>query len=172
MKEVYLLRHAEKDASANLTERGKQAARAMRMVLPEFARVTSSGFDRAIMTANLLTGVDPAVDQRAAYAETSAAVSSEIDALAREHGVSFLDAARLHNDPEVLSGIEERAHMLNEMIDQLLGELVEGEHALIVSHDITIVPAMSFRDMSSESIDPLGGYIISMNGGTSSVRPY
>lgn len=167
-----MLRHGEKDAAGTLTERGKQAAEAMRSTLPDFVRVISSDSDRTILTAKLLTGEDPHIDRRAAYATTSSAISNEISALVQEHNISFLDAARLYDDPEVLRGIDEQAQELNAMIDELLDRLGEGEKALIVSHDLTIAPAMGLRGMSAESIDPLGGYIISAGNETPSVRRY
>lgn len=172
MGEVYLLRHGEKDANGILTESGKRAAEAMRSILPSFVRVISSDSDRTILTATLLTGAAPQIDHRAAYATTSSAISSEINGIAGKNGISFLDAARHHNDPEVLRGIDEQAHALNALIDELLAEIAEDDRALIVSHDLTIAPAMGFRGMSAESIDPLAGYVIGMSDGAVSVRHY
>lgn len=170
MREVYVLRHGEKDDQGVLTARGEEAARAMRGILPQFARVIASDSDRTILTAKLLIGRDPLVDKQASYAPAPTAVSETIRNLAKNRGISFLDAARQHNDPEVLRGIDEQAHKLNNLIDELLGALAEDERALIVSHDLTIAPAMGFRGMSAESIAPLTGYIVSMINGQSSVR--
>jgi broad specificity phosphatase PhoE len=172
MKEVYLLRHGEKDADGLLTEQGIRAAEAMRSLLPPFAHIFSSDSPRTIHTATLLTGEEPQPDLRAAYATTAASVSAEISAIASERAISFLDAARLHNNPAVLEGIDEKAHGLNVMIDEVLGMLSDGERALIVSHDLTIAPAMGFRGMSAESIEPLGGYVIGSDGMESSVQRY
>jgi len=172
MREVYLLRHGEKDAEGLLTERGKQAAETMRSVLPAFVRIISSESPRTIHTASLLTGEEPHPDPRAAYATTAASVSEEISAIAAEHGISFLDAARRHNNPDVLTGIDEQAHILNGLVDEVLGELGEGERALIVSHDLSIAPAMGYRGMSAESIEPLGGYVISLGDEGSSVQRF
>ncbi len=160
MKEVYLLRHGEKDDNQNLSERGKQAARDMRVQLPTFARIISSGIARADLTAHLLTGQEPEIDTRAAYATTSAEISNEIAALASQHGLSFLDAARLHNNPEVLAGVDEQAIALNALVEELLKTMKEGQKALIVSHDLTIAPAMGLRGVAPESIPPLCGYVI------------
>lgn len=172
MKEVYILRHGEKDAAGILTERGKRAAEALRSVLPPFAYVISSNSDRAILTAELLTGEDPQIDHRASYATAPPAISDEINRLATEHDISFLDAARQYNNAKVLRGIDVQAHALNALIDELLGKLEEGKKALVVSHDLTIAPAMGFRGMPAESIDPLSGYTISMSDGIASVQRY
>jgi hypothetical protein len=172
MGEVYLLRHGEKNTDGTLTERGKRAAEAMRSILPHFVTVISSSSDRAILTAQLLTGEDPRIDQRAGYATTSPEISSAINGLAISRAISFLDATRLYNDQEVLQGIDEQARELNMLTDELLAALSEDEKALIVSHDLTITPAMGFRDMPAESIEPLGGYIISENNGIQTVCYY
>jgi phosphohistidine phosphatase SixA len=74
MKEVYLLRHGEKDVAGSLTERGKRAAEAMRNTLPRFAAVICSGSDRTVLTAVLLTGKKPRIDRRAGYATAPADV--------------------------------------------------------------------------------------------------
>lgn len=172
MKEIYLLRHAEKDASGALTERGRQAAEAMRSLLPHFALVVSSDSARAALTAKLLTGEEPRTDQRAAFAMAAPEASDAINALSLERNISFLDAARLYNDPEVLGGIDGKAHELNTMIDELFDQLAEDEKALVVSHDLTIVPAMAFRGMPPASIEPLGGFVVGSDNGAASVRSY
>jgi broad specificity phosphatase PhoE len=170
MKEIYVIRHGEKDATGMLTERGMQAAQAMRSMLPGFACIISSDTSRTALTANLLTGEEPRIDHRAAFAMASPAMSNEINDLAAKRAISFLDAARLHNNPEVLAGIDGQAHALNALIDELFEEIPENEKALIVSHDLTIVPAMAFRGMSAESIDPLSGYIVRMDDETTVQR--
>lgn len=162
MKEVYVLRHGEKGPDGALTDSGKRAAEAMHKVLPLFARVISSDSSRAVGTAERLAGSAPTIDTRAAYATTSAEISSAIDEVAREHNVSFLEAARIYGDPEVLDGIDQQAHALNELIVRLLEGLEKNQQALIVSHDLTITPAMELRGVKTEPIGPLGGYVIRM----------
>lgn len=164
MKEVYVLRHGEKDADGNLHERGKRAAEAMRPVLPTFIHVYSSPVERAAQTAFALTGTAPETDERAAFAMAPAEVSNAINALVHEQGISFLDAARQYNDTTVLEGVDSKARELNLLIDELLDVLPEDGKALVVSHDLTIVPAMALRGTSPESIEPLGGYIVSHDG--------
>jgi hypothetical protein len=172
MKEVIILRHGEKDAAGVLTERGEQAAEAMRRMLPHFVSIVSSPSGRAVRSAELLTGREPRIDKRAGFAMAPPEVSAAINALASAENISFLDAARKYNDPEVLHGIDQQAHELNTLIDELLNGLGEEEKALVVSHDLTIAPAMGFRGMSAESIEPLGGYVVGLNEETPSVRRY
>lgn len=172
MKEVYLLRHGEKDQNGELTENGRQAAETMRAILPSFVRVYSSETNRAAHTAGLLSGIDPSIDSRAAYASAPIELVNAISDLANERSVSFLEAARLHGNEQVLAGIDNQAKILNAMVDATLAELAEGEKALIVSHDLTIVPAMEHRGLGSEPIEPLDGYIIVLDQGATSARRY
>lgn len=64
------------------------------------------------LTAKLLTGQYPRIDQRASYATAPPGMSAVINALARDRNISFLDAARQYNNPEVLRGIDEQADEL------------------------------------------------------------
>ena len=56
MKEVYLIRHAEKDSSGVLTEDGKKRAIEIRDILPLVAKVIASDSTRTIVTAELVSG--------------------------------------------------------------------------------------------------------------------
>lgn len=172
MKEIYLLRHGEKDNAGMLTERGRRAAEALRQTLPQFSQVLSSETPRAIESAVLLTGKQPQIDPRAMYATASPEHVDEINTVSIERGVSFLNAAILHANTSVLDGIDRQARALNDLIDEVLEALPEGERALIVSHDLTIVPAMTLRGGTSTAIDPLAGYTIQKDGNSVAVLPY
>lgn len=161
MKEIYLLRHAEKDINGTLTVAGKQSARELGRRLPEFASVTASPSSRAKETAKLLTDKDPSVEDRAGFYMASQEKSDAINQIAAEQNISFLDAAGKYQDSEVLQGIDAKATELNTLIDELLQTLDDGEAALVVSHDLSISPAMKQRgNIALESIDFLQGYTI------------
>jgi broad specificity phosphatase PhoE len=164
MKEVQLRRHAEKSPNGTLTQAGIRDATELRKLLPNFVRVVSSPSERTIDTAKLITNTQPDVDERASYYTASQEKSDAINILAAEQGTTFLEAVQAYNDPEVLSGIENKARELNDLIAELLGGLADGEVALIVSHDITISPAMAQNGIPLESIAPLGGYVIDEQG--------
>lgn len=172
MKEIYLLRHAEKNAAGALTEFGQQTAEALRPLLPGFTRIFSSDSGRTVLTAKLLTGQQPQIDQRAAYATSSAEVSKAVSQLAAGHGLSFLEAARLYGNEDLIRGIAAQAEALNTMINDLLDQMATDEKALIVSHDLTIVPAMQLRGLPVRPINPLSGYIINMCQSAAAVRSY
>lgn len=160
MKAIYLMRHGQKDSNGHLTAAGKQAARELQPKLPHFNQVVSSGYARAMESAQLLSGQDPQVDERAGYPMAPQDVSDAINLLASQKGSSFLEAAHEYNDAMVLADIRDQAHDLNGLIDELLAKIADGQFALIVSHDITIVPAVTQRGLPFASIEPLDGYVI------------
>jgi broad specificity phosphatase PhoE len=160
MKEVYLLRHAEKSDDGILTPAGEQAAQAKRLGLPEFAKVIASESQRARLTARLLTGQEPIIDDRAGFSMSTPEKSVAINTLAKDRGISFLEAVQQYNDQEVLDGVRQKAQELNQFVDELLSNLADGEQALVVSHDLSISPAMALRGIPLESIGFLHGYVI------------
>lgn len=164
MKEIHIRRHAEKNSDGTLTENGIQTARALSKQLPKFIRVIASDSPRTQLTAKLLTGVDPFVDARVGYSAISPEKIDAIERLSLKNGISFFEAVDLYQDNEILRGIETKAETLNQLIDEQLNQLEEDEKALIVSHEITIVPAMARRGIELSSINPLGGFILRADG--------
>ena len=163
-KWVYLLRHAEKDPNGSLTERGRNQAKNLGDKLPQFQEVISSDSKRTIETAELITGRKPIVDPRCRHYVAPKAKSDFLNTLAKERGISFLEAVVELNDEEVNQGVEEKAIELNQLVDELLRRTSEGQSSLIVSHDLSISPALSKRGIPLESIDYLCGYNISELG--------
>lgn len=168
MKTVELRRHAEKSLDGMLTKKGIEASKKLGESLPSFSKVVSSDSERAQLTAKLIANLDPCVDTRAAMWMTAPKSSGEINKIATEQNILFLEAIEIHNDPHTLEGTALRANELNELIDQLFTELSEDEHGLIISHDLTINAAMTKRGLLPEALAPLEGYVISEDG---SVRP-
>ena len=160
MKEVYLIRHAEKDPNGILTERGEMAAQELAKVLPVFSKVVSSDSSRTQRTAELLTGKKPEIDDRAGFAMASPQKSDDINRLAAENNTTFFEASKVYNDAAVLAGIDVKAKGLKALVTELLGELGEGEKALVVSHDLSITPAVALDGLPATSIDFLHGYVI------------
>jgi broad specificity phosphatase PhoE len=164
MKSIELRSHAEKDPNGLLTENGIETSKKLSKTLHKFSKVFSSDSDRAKFTAQLLAGINPEVDIRASMWMASPEKSAAINDLATQHGIMFLEAIPLYNDPEVVEGTGTRADEFNGLIDQLLNELDDDEHALIVSHDLSISAAMARRGLPIEAIAPLEGYIIYEDG--------
>jgi len=170
-KEIYIIRHAEKDDKGTLTNDGRRAATTLGEKLPTFSTVISSESPRTQETARLLTGQKANVDARAGYYMAHPEKSDELNRIAKEQDIPFLEAVIFFNDSEVLEGVENKAEQLNDLVEELLENLPEGAKAIIVSHDLSISPAMKQRGIPMESIPYLGGYIIDANGNISTFRP-
>ena len=162
MSLVYVLRHAEKDSSGNLTEKGRATAKRLGLLLPRFAHVVSSPSQRSLDTARLITGIEPTIDSRADYATAPENASDAINKIAAEQGIMFSEAARLYGDQQVLGGIETKAAELMNLIESLL-DGPEG-NSLVVTHDLCIAPAMQQRGLPFRPVDYLSGYTINNAG--------
>lgn len=160
MKEVYLIRHAEKDSSGVLTPAGEEASKMLSRTLPPFTRVISSDSSRTQRTAELLTDQKPEVDNRAGFFMAPPKKSDDINNLASVKNITFLEAAIQYGDSEVLAAIDTKARELKQLVDELLENLEEGQRALIVSHDLSISPEVALDGVPLASIDFLQGYII------------
>lgn len=163
MTEIYLLRHAEKSDNGVLTATGEEAAVTLGHMLPIFDRVIASDSTRTQVTAKLTTGISPEVDSRVSFYMAPSQKSDDINELAKTKNISFLEAAGIYDDTEVNEGIGNKASELNGLMDELLRAHQDGR-ILIVSHDLSISPAMVRRGIELESIDFLQGYIISKTG--------
>ena len=125
MKEVYLIRHAEKDSSGALTEEGNKQAIELRNILPSVAKVKASDSPRSIITAELVSGTKPLVDSRAGFYLASPEKSDALNVIDQEQNISFLETGKLSNDDEVIAGVRAKAAELNSLIDEILNELAD-----------------------------------------------
>lgn len=170
-KEIYLIRHAQKDPKGTLTNKGRQDAKNLGEKLPPFQNVVSSESSRTQQTAKLLTNTKPKIDSRAGFYMASPEKSKKLNNLAEVKKIPFLEAVFVFDDEEVLEGVKDKAGVLNDLINQLLEDMPEGAKAIIVSHDLSISPAMKERGIPMESIDFLNGYIINEDGEISTFKP-
>ena len=70
-----------------------------------------------------------------------------------------------------MSGIAGQAGQLNNMINQIMNEADDDSKSLIVSHDLSISPAMARRGIPLASIDFLNGYVIRDDGSVNTYSP-
>lgn len=169
-KKVFLVRHAEKGDTGLLTEAGRLAAVEFGKNFPDFTHVYSSDSSRAQETAKLITGKDPIVDPRAGFYMASQGKSDALNQIAKEKNIPFLEAVVFMNDPEVLQGIDAKATELNALVKEIIEKLPVGGVAIVVSHDLSISPAMEQKGIPLESIPFLSGYIIDQNGTITSLK--
>jgi broad specificity phosphatase PhoE len=160
MKHVFVLRHSQKDTNGDLTVQGIEEAKLLRKVLPEFNIVIASDSSRTQETAQFLTGVDPQIDMRAGFYDAPKKTSDEINIQAISNPFGFTGAF-LGNE-EIQDKIIEKAQELVNLIFETLDNLNTNENALIVSHDITMVPAVKIitNKLTVQSFKYLSGYII------------
>jgi len=164
MKLVYILRHAQKDRLGNLTDEGRTNAKLLKNKLPKFKLVIASDSPRTQETAELLTGTKPQIDHRAGYFSAPKKISEEINKNALIHPLGFV-GAYLENE-DISEEITKKAWGLVNLVHEILERLNREENALIVSHEITIVPAgkLFIKEFNLSSFEYLSGYTIDEDG--------
>lgn len=168
MRQVYVLRHAPKDnESGELTEEGRVKAKAVGSKLPTFHKIIASPSARTQETAELLTGTQPHIDVRAGHFVGTAEQSELLKLQAQLHPLGFTGA--LFDTPEVQVDVRKVAENFVVLLRETLENLPDHERALIVSHDITIVPAEQLlrgqnMGTSVKTFAPLSGYIVNEKG--------
>lgn len=160
MKHVYILRHAQKDNSGKLTNEGIESAKLMRKKIPKFNIVIASDSPRTQETAALLTGLQPQLDIRAGYFNAPQQIGKEIDREALTNLFGFTGAYLANK--EIEKNVTTQANALIALIYETLNKLSLNENALIVSHDITLIPAIRILDkkLTIQSFKYLSGFII------------
>lgn len=164
MKEVYVLRHAPKDnETGELTDEGREEAKALKDKMPHFNIVIASNSTRTQETARLLAGVEPTIDTRAGHFMGTPEQSALLNERAKSHPLGFTGA--LFDTPEVRDDVKKKAEELIELIQEVRRKLDDDGKALIVSHDITIVPAEQLLTHTPlgtpvKTFNPLSGYIV------------
>jgi broad specificity phosphatase PhoE len=166
MKEVYVLRHANWDGKEDLlTEQGKSDAEEYSGYLPDFAVVYSSPFLRTQQTAELLSkGTKPHVEASASVPESPAEVRDQILRRRSTHPLGI--AGALFEAKEARPALKIAGEALSQLIQQALSELQEGQKALIVSHDGTMVAAeriltsVDFTEPLKQTYDELEGFTV------------
>lgn len=139
MKEIYVLRHAEKDAAGNVTEQGKNAARLLGRRIGQFEFVFSSDTPRAVESAVLLTGKQPVIDTRAGAIPLS---PEEVRVIHERGAIHPLGIAGVLFESEMYRPrIIEKGRELATLIKELWDKLSDDGRALIISHDGVMVAA-------------------------------
>jgi len=163
MKELYVLRHAEKDGTGKLTEEGKGIATERSKKLGHFDFVYSSDKPRAVETAVLLTKIQPVIDTRASALPLT---PKEIRATHEQGKLHHYGIAGVLFDSDVYRPmVIEKGKALVELIKELLGTLPQDSRALIISHDGVMVAAnmiLLHRELlkAEKTYEPLQGFRI------------
>ena len=164
MSEVFILRHSKRDADGNLTEEGETLARRIAAGLPHISRAASSSAPRAIQTASILFGRKPGADTRAGFYTPVEDRAKEVAAYAESNDESFIQAANEIDGGKMAIGIAEQAAALDALITEMLRQLPADGSGLIVSHGMTIAPAMALRGLEAQLPDYVAGYHVQADG--------
>ena len=161
MKEIYILRHTEKDASGNLTEEGKAIATELGKRLGYFDVVYSSDKLRAVETAVLLTGKQPIIDPRAGAIPLTPEETKNTHEQGKLH--AFGIAGVLFDSDVYRPKIIAKGKELVQLIEELLGKLSDDGRALIISHDGVMVGAdmiLLHKELlkAAKTFEPLQGF--------------
>jgi len=140
MKAIYVIRHANWDGKNDaLTEQGASDAAEYSAYLPDFAIVYSSPFIRAQQTAEKISELKPRVEAAASVPQSPAEVKDQILARRSTHPLGI--AGALFETTEAHPALRTAGEALSQLIRQVLNELQNGQEALIVSHDGTMIAA-------------------------------
>lgn len=174
MRNVYLLRHADKDPkTGQLTDEGRMKARKLKETLGTFDMViTSDKNSRLLETAMLLTGISPKIDKRAGLVYDSVKQQELIKALAKTHPLNH--AGVLYEYAEYESFATKVGKDLVALIAETLKMLPPDGRALIISQDPVLVAGerqlkgMPYQKIEA-SFQPLHGYVVDEHFGATNL---
>lgn len=162
MKEIIIIRHGEKDGDA-LTPAGILACKSLARSIGNLNYAFASERNRAIQTAELVSRLPVTVDARA---NVPSFPDSEIDKLVQ---------VQKSNPLGIIGAIWENSALINDarnagirmqsMIDDIISKMDDGERALIVSHDGSMVGLEKVLknesfDRVDHSFDALEGFSV------------
>lgn len=167
MKEILVIRHANWNfVDDKLTDEGRERCIARKPELGSIALALSSPFGRTQETAELLSGSKPTVDERAGILKSPPEFSARVAVLRKTHPLGV--AGAIISVPELREPLRSQGEALNELVAETMAELADGQRALIVSHDGTMVAlekvltGASF-DQIDHTYDELEGFRIDEN---------
>jgi broad specificity phosphatase PhoE len=125
--------------------------------------IIASDSPRTQETALLLTGIQPVIDTRAGFLMASANQSDLLNNQAKLNPLGFVGA--LYEMQDLRVDVEKKAGELVDLINETLDNLSPNENALIVTHEITMVPAEQLLnnqkvELPIKGVPYLGGYIV------------
>jgi broad specificity phosphatase PhoE len=139
VKEVVVIRHGHWDlVNDRLTEQGKGRCLDVKPTLGSFVIAISSPLGRTQETAELLSDVEPKTDERASVPQIPQEFRPRAAELRKTHPEGVAGGA-LFSIPELREPLHKQGQALLELVKETLAQLPEGQRALIVSHDGTMV---------------------------------
>lgn len=162
MKEVIVIRHGEK-LDDNLTPAGIIACQDLADRTGDFSLAFASERHRAIQTAELVSRLPVQVDSRATVPAFPSSELEKLVARQETHALGIIGA--IWESESLVSDAREAGDKLLDLVKEVINTLHDGERALIVSHDGTMVGLEKLlRDETFDTVDhsfgPLQGIII------------
>jgi broad specificity phosphatase PhoE len=165
MKEIIVIRHGEKNGD-ELTPESAVACDALADRIGSLNYAFASERNRAVRTAELVSRLTVTVDARANVPDFP---DSEVDKLAgiqKIHPLGIIGA--IWQDPSLVQDARDAGVRMQAMIKEVMEQLNDGERALIVSHDGTMIGLEKVLkgeafDTVDHSYAPLGGFSINQD---------
>jgi len=173
MKEVYVLRHAEKSGD-DLTVKGRAQAVALAKRTGFFKAAISSESNRTKQTAELVSGEDCRIDMRANVPNFPESKMASLQEIQKIHPLGIVGA--IWEDDELIEAARIAGMTMKDLVFESLSDLSENEKALIVSHDGTMIALQKILnhetfDAVDHSFGPLEGFIVSEDLATRTFNP-
>jgi broad specificity phosphatase PhoE len=153
MREIIIVRHANSDRTTDtLTDQGRRQCATLKPHLGQFALVISSPFGRTQETAALLSGQTPMIDERAGILKAPPEFGPQIAQLRTTN--PFGVAGAIISIRELREPLRQQGQLLKQLLIESLEKLDDGQRALIVSHDGTMVALE--KVLTNEPFDEIG----------------
>lgn len=160
--EIVVLRHGEK-AGDDLTPAGQQACKDLAERVGTFDIAVASHRNRTIQTAELVTGLQVRVDDRASVPDFPDDELAKLQATQETHPLGIIGA--IWQNESLINDARNAGERLLGLVRELFDTLPQNGRALIVSHDGTMIGLEKLLkresfDQVDHSFGPLQGFSI------------
>jgi broad specificity phosphatase PhoE len=151
MKEIIVIRHGEKRGD-ELTPEGIVACKVLASRIDKLNYVYASDAHRAYQTAELVSLLPVSIDPRANIPSFPNTVINRLIEVQKVHPLGIIGA--IWEDDSLIEVARDAGLKMKDMIDDIMNQLGDGERALIVSHDGTMVALEKvLKNESFDSVD-------------------
>ncbi len=167
VKEIIVIRHGEKNGD-ELTPEGITACNLQAQRIGSFHYAFASERNRTIQTAELVSRLPVKVDIRANVPSFPDGKLDKLSEAQKVHPLGIIGA--IWEDASLVQDVRDAGARMRGMIREIMERLKDGERALIVSHDGTMIGLEKvLKDELFDTVDhsfgPLEGFSISRDLG-------
>lgn len=165
MKEIIVIRHGEKNGDA-LTPEGIVACNMLADRIGSFNYAFASERNRAVQTAELVSKLPVEVDTRANVPAFPDGELEKLTETQKVHPLGIIGA--IWENDSLVQDARDAGMRMQTMIKEIIERLNDGERALIVSHDGTMIGLEKIiKDESFDTVDhsyaPLEGFSVNQS---------